>query len=182
MAGRCADWNERTTKTFLDLCIDEKKSDFNNKKGLTKQGWQNLYRHFRQQTGRSYSSKQLQNKFNTLKRLFRVWKNLKNRSGPGWDEKTGTITCSDEWWEVRIEEDSRAEQFCNRGLQFEDELTTLFGSLDSDNGTMMCVGAIGDRTPSGESEEDLNPLTGDAAGRSEDNVGHSSVSRLAQRL
>ncbi|KAL6644420.1 hypothetical protein ACP70R_016028 [Stipagrostis hirtigluma subsp. patula] len=63
MAAARAYWDKDVTKIFLDLCIAEKeKMNFNYKKGLNKVGWNNVYRNFRQQTGRTYSSKQLQNK------------------------------------------------------------------------------------------------------------------------
>jgi hypothetical protein len=57
-----------TTKLFLDLCIAEKNQlNFNNK-GLTKLGWQHIYRNFREQTGLQYDNKQLQDKLTALKR------------------------------------------------------------------------------------------------------------------
>ncbi|PUZ50480.1 hypothetical protein GQ55_6G061600 [Panicum hallii var. hallii] len=103
-----------------------------NKKGLTKIGWSNLYRNFRQQTGRTYDSKQLQNKFNSLKRQYKYWRQLKDKSGGGWNNNTGTIGSNEECRE---------------------------------DGTMLCVGGIGDKTPS----------------RGKDNVGRSCVDRVAQR-
>lgn len=54
MDGGRADWDENTTKIFLDICIAEKDKFNFNKKGLTKLGWQDVYRLFRQQTGRAY--------------------------------------------------------------------------------------------------------------------------------
>ena len=103
MAAARTDWDNDLTKVFLDLCIAEKeKLNYNSKKGLTKAGWQNLYRNFHQQTGKLYDRKQLQNKFNSLKRFYRVWKKLKSASGGGWDNRTGTITMDDEWWENQI--------------------------------------------------------------------------------
>ncbi|KAJ1282737.1 hypothetical protein BS78_03G074500 [Paspalum vaginatum] len=178
MAGGRADWDDKTTKIFLDLCIAEKKKHNYHKKGLTKQGWQNIYRNFRLQTGRAYASKQLQNKFNTLKRTFRSWRKLKNKSGPGWDQNKGTITETPQWWAERIAENSAYEQFRNRGLPHEDELITLFGSVDSEDGPMLCTGGLGDRTPSGGN---IGGLPDDNAGWSEDNVGRSIVGRVAQR-
>lgn len=182
MAGQRADWDENTTKIFLELCIAEKeKFNFHNN-GLTKQGWQNLYRDFRQQTGKNYDRKQLQNKFNTLKRTFKLWRKLKNKSGPGWDQNTGTITETPEWWADRIAENSAYEIFRNRGLAHEDELVNLFGSVDSEEGTMLCVGGCRDRTPSGGSDDNnIGDLPDDIIGRSEDNAGRSSAGRVSRR-
>lgn len=86
MDGR-AIWDKKTTKVFLDLCIAEKNKLNFNKKGFTKVGWHNLYREFQKQTGRSYGRKQIQNKFNTLKRQYKSWRKLKEKSGTGWNTK-----------------------------------------------------------------------------------------------
>lgn len=101
MDGGHANWDDKTTKAFLDLCIDEKNKLNFNKKSLTNDGWENMYKNFRQQTDRAYGKKQL-NKFTTLKRQYKLWKNLKDKSGTGWDKNTGTITCTPEWWTDRI--------------------------------------------------------------------------------
>uniref|UniRef100_I1QM88 Myb/SANT-like domain-containing protein n=1 Tax=Oryza glaberrima TaxID=4538 RepID=I1QM88_ORYGL len=174
MGGGRAYWDKALTKIFLDLCIAEKIKRNYNKKGLTNIGWQNLYRNFREQTGKNFDSKQLQNKFSTMKRQYKLWKSLKNMSGGGWDNNSSTIRCDDDWWEDRIEENRDAGQFHGKPLEHEDELTTLFGCMDTEEGTMLCVGGIGERTPSGGSDDNLTPM-------SNDNVGLSSAGRVAQR-
>jgi hypothetical protein len=102
MSGGRADWDNDLTKVFLDLCIAEKENFNYTKKGPTKIGWKNLHRNFRQLTGRCYDTKQLQNKFHNLKRVYKVWKKLKTSSGTGWDIRTGTITMDDNWWNDQI--------------------------------------------------------------------------------
>ncbi|WVZ83917.1 hypothetical protein U9M48_031012, partial [Paspalum notatum var. saurae] len=114
---------------------------------------------------KAFANKQLQNKFNTLKRTFGSWRKLKNKSGPGWDQATGTITETPQWWADRIV----------------DEVITLFGSEDSEDGQMLCIGGLGDKTPSGGSDGNIVGLPEDNVGWSEDNVGRSSVGRVAQR-
>uniref|UniRef100_A0A0E0GVI3 Myb/SANT-like domain-containing protein n=1 Tax=Oryza nivara TaxID=4536 RepID=A0A0E0GVI3_ORYNI len=175
MGGGNAYWDDRLTKIFPDICIAEKEKLNYNKKGLTKVGWQNVYRNFREQTCKNYDSKQLQNKSNTLKRQHSLWKKLKNKSGAGWDNNTGTIRCDDDWWEDRIEEDREAKQFRHKPLAHEDELTILFGSMDD------VEDGIGDRTPCGGSEDNCTPIPTGHVGLSEDNAGRSSVGREAQR-
>ncbi|KAL6839114.1 hypothetical protein ACP4OV_031005 [Aristida adscensionis] len=175
MAAGRAYWDNDLTKIFLDLCITEKeKMNFNLKKGLTKAGWNNLYHNFRQQTGRAYGNKQLQNKFNSLKRLFKVWRKLKNTSGARWDNTTGTIRGDEAWWQARILDDPEAEQLRNRPLAYKHELTFLFGSMDTEEGDMLCAGGTADTTPSGGSGGNRAPV-------SDDDVSRSSVGRIAQR-
>lgn len=176
-----ANWNENTTKTFLDLCIAEKEKLNYNNKGLTKIGWQNLYHNFKSETGRTYDIKQLQNKFNGLKGMFNLWKKLKDKSGGRWDNKTKTITCDADWWENEIAENSNAKQFRGKPLAFEDELTILFGSMTTKDGRMLCLDGIGDRAPSGGCDASRARISEDNVGWSEKNVGVSSVGRVSQR-
>jgi uncharacterized protein YktA (UPF0223 family) len=104
MAGRRADWNSDNTKIFLELCIAEKeKFNYVGNKGLTKHGWQNVYQTFNAITGCNLDRKQLQNKFNGLKRMYKVWRKLKAASGSGWDSRTGTIIMDDDWWADQIQ-------------------------------------------------------------------------------
>ncbi|WVZ48959.1 hypothetical protein U9M48_000344, partial [Paspalum notatum var. saurae] len=116
MDGGRAKWDEETTKTFLDLCIAEKEKRNYNNRGLTRFGWQNVYRNFRQLTGRAYDTKQMQNKFNTLKRVYKAWKNLKDKSGGGWNNKKNTISLDPELWDTEIMVNSEADQFKDKAL------------------------------------------------------------------
>uniref|UniRef100_K4AKZ0 Myb/SANT-like domain-containing protein n=1 Tax=Setaria italica TaxID=4555 RepID=K4AKZ0_SETIT len=179
-AGR-ANWDDNTTKMFLDLCIDEKNKLNYNKKGLTNLGWHNLYTNFKQQTGKKYSCKQLQNKFNAFKRQYKDWRKLKDKSGTGWNNSTCTIDSDDEWWTARIEENEANKHFRGKMFPFYDELTTLFGTTDTEGGPILCVGGIGDRTPSSASEGNPDTAIDENVAWLEDNVGRSSVGRVSQR-
>lgn len=53
--------------------------------------------------------------------------------------------------------------------------------MDSEDGDMLCVSGIGDRTPSSGSEENPDPMAEDNNAWSEDNIGWSSVGCTAQR-
>ncbi|RLN03301.1 L10-interacting MYB domain-containing protein-like [Panicum miliaceum] len=172
MDGCRANWDENTTKIFLDMCIAEKEKLNYNKKGLTKIGW-----------SRTYDSKQLQNKFNSLKRQYKYQRQLKDKSGGGWNNNTRTIDCNEECRQDRIAlENDEAKYFHEHGIPYEDELAILFSSMVNEDNTMLCIGGVGDKTPSRGSEENLGPLSEDNnAGSSEDNVGWSSVGHVAQR-
>uniref|UniRef100_K3XRA8 Myb/SANT-like domain-containing protein n=1 Tax=Setaria italica TaxID=4555 RepID=K3XRA8_SETIT len=145
------------------LCIDEKNKLNYNKRGLTKVGWHNLYTNFKQQTGRKYSCKQLQNKFNAFKRQYKDWRKLKDKSGTGWNNSTRTIDCDEEW----------------RTRQTNISVARRFHSMMS--GPMLCVGGIGDRTPSCGSEDTPDPMADENVDWLEDTVGRSSVGRVSQR-
>lgn len=97
-----ANWDDNTTKIFLDLCIAEKEKLNYNSKGLTKIGWHNLYHNFKEQTRRAYGTKQLQNKFNSLKRSYNLWWQLKDKTRGGWDKNIGTVTQDADLWDNQI--------------------------------------------------------------------------------
>nr|TKW33329.1 hypothetical protein SEVIR_2G227000v2 [Setaria viridis] len=149
-AGR-SNWDDNTTKIFLDLYIDEKNKLNYNKKGLTK---------------------------------LEAIQGLEKTEGQDWyrwNNSTRTIDCDDECWTARFEENEANKHFRGKAFPFYDELTTLFGTTDTEGGPMLCVGGIGDRTPSCGSEGNLDPMADENVAWLEDNVGRSSVGHVSQR-
>nr|TKW01113.1 hypothetical protein SEVIR_8G157000v2 [Setaria viridis] len=149
-AGR-TNWDDNTTKIFLDLCIDEKNKLNYNTKGPNQA------------------------------RQYKDWRKLKDKSGTKWNNSIHTIDCDDEWWTARIGENEANKHFHGKAFPFYDELTTLLGTTDTEGGPMLCVGAIGDRTPSCGSEGNPDPMADENDAWLEDNVGRSSVGRVSQR-
>ena len=66
--------------------------------GLTKYGWQQVYRSFKEQTGLDYENKKPQNKLNLLRRSFQHWQNLHNHTKLGLDSRTSDIAADDSYW------------------------------------------------------------------------------------
>lgn len=175
---RCrAHWDDTTTRIFLDLCIAEKEKQNYNSKGLTKIGWHNLYRNFKEETRRSYDTKQLQNKFNGLKRMYSLWRLQNDKAGPGggggWDKSSSTVTQDADGWDNQITETSAAEDFRGKALAHEDALAVIFGPKDGTNSPSVGGGA-GDRTPGGGGggeEENHARASGDNAACPEESLG-----------
>lgn len=113
MASNRANWDEATTRTFLALCIEEKNNLNATDKGLTKHGWQNLYRKFRQRTGHIYDNKQLHNKLSQMQRTYMHWRELQQQAGLGRDKNTGGVAADDSYWESEEGDTGAGEQ--NRG-------------------------------------------------------------------
>ncbi|RLN16245.1 hypothetical protein C2845_PM02G18830 [Panicum miliaceum] len=80
----------------------------------------------------------------------------------------------------QIKENGSNQDFRDKAFPYEDELDYLFGSMDSEDGQLLCVGGVGDRTPSRGSED--NQRSEDNLAWSEDNVGRSTVGHVARRL
>lgn len=97
-------WNERLLEVFCDLCIKEVDKNNRPHTHFNAEGWTNIINGFEQETGKSYTKKQLKNKWDALKSELRSWKELKGKeTGLGWDHRLQTIDAPDEWWRAKIE-------------------------------------------------------------------------------
>ncbi|ONM37936.1 hypothetical protein ZEAMMB73_Zm00001d043424 [Zea mays] len=136
-----ASWDPMTTKTFIDLCINQKDLNNFNSMGLTKYGWQQVYRSFREQTGLDYDNKKLQNKLNLLRRSFQQWQYLQNHTGLGLEPRTGDIAADDSYWWTQ-EGDPSPQDSRGKPPPFLDELYTLFGRTTHDRGNLISAGGV----------------------------------------
>ena len=76
MSTNHASWDDATLRTFLKLVIEQKNLLHWNQKGLTTHGWANVYPAFENATKLPYDKKQLQDKFNEMKRAYFNWRDL----------------------------------------------------------------------------------------------------------
>ena len=96
-------WDRNLTIIFCDLCIKEK--DHNCRRGtyFKKEGWSRLVADFNKETGKEYEKSQLKNRWDLLKKEWKLWKQLKgNDTCLGWDPKKNNIDTSEEWWEKKL--------------------------------------------------------------------------------
>ena len=98
MPRQRATWDLPTTKLLLDLCIAEKDKCNFTQKGLTREGWKNVYREL-SNSGFSYTNRQVNNKLGSLKDKFNTWKTLNNHTGLGRDPSTGRVVGDDDWFD-----------------------------------------------------------------------------------
>jgi hypothetical protein len=57
---------------------------------------------FKDQTGHALTKAQLNNKWDGIKKDWRIWKRLISETGVGWSAELGTISAPDEWWTAKI--------------------------------------------------------------------------------
>ena len=101
MDRKRTNWDPASTTLFLDLCIAEKEKKLNwNNQGLTKDGWHNVQRSFKEHGGGRFTPGQMSNKLRTLKKRFMAWKALQMRSGLGRNKTTGAIEAEEELLEA----------------------------------------------------------------------------------
>uniref|UniRef100_A0A0D3GVH0 ACT domain-containing protein n=1 Tax=Oryza barthii TaxID=65489 RepID=A0A0D3GVH0_9ORYZ len=148
MSQERAYWTRGMTKAFLDLCLREKAKMNMDGQYMSRLGWRNIKKDFATYAEEKLTAKQLQNKFTSLKKTFELWKKLKNETGAGYDSTTGMIINDAAWWK------KMEGSFRDKPLQFEAELTQLFGDELVDDGQMMCPGDV-DSSDSSRGIEDI---------------------------
>ncbi|KAJ9560157.1 hypothetical protein OSB04_005317 [Centaurea solstitialis] len=80
--------------------------------------------------GTKCQQKSMKNKYDAMKKDWRLWKYLKRgETGLGWNSTTGKLECSNEWWENKLKEKPEAKKFRFKGLSplLEERWDHLFG-------------------------------------------------------
>ena len=100
-------WDDYLTRIFCELCIKEVDAGNRPTTHLNAKGWENVTTTFIARTGKSYGKPQLKNRWDTLKKEWRLWNNLLNKaSGIEWCPIKKTLDATEEWWaqiiQVRI--------------------------------------------------------------------------------
>ncbi|KAK2383299.1 hypothetical protein P8452_38479 [Trifolium repens] len=99
-------------KIFCELCIK-----FIRKNGRVSFKWKEINQEFEAAIKRNCQIKTLKNKFDTMKKDWRIWRFLKfGETGLGWDPVTGKLSCSDDWWDRKIKEKPEAKNFRNKSV------------------------------------------------------------------
>ncbi|XP_020268381.1 uncharacterized protein LOC109843825 [Asparagus officinalis] len=98
--GKTFNWTNDFMIVLLELCLAFVAKNGRNQ--LFK--WRDIAKDFEARTNRKVNNyKSLKNKYDQMKRDWRIWKGLKqSETGLGWDCITGKLDCSNEWWEIKI--------------------------------------------------------------------------------
>lgn len=88
-----------SNRAFCQICAEEVGAGNRPLGCLNTRGYKNLQQKFFERTGKKHDKKQLKNKWETLKKEYNLWNDLKQKAtGLGWDNNKGTISASDAWW------------------------------------------------------------------------------------
>ncbi|XP_038687490.1 uncharacterized protein LOC119986869 [Tripterygium wilfordii] len=70
---------------------------------FTKEGWQKIVAGFFEKKGKRYDQPKFKNKWDILKKEYKLWKKLRlHDTGTGWENVRNTILADNDWWERRI--------------------------------------------------------------------------------
>ncbi|KAG0466555.1 hypothetical protein HPP92_018135 [Vanilla planifolia] len=154
-AGPSAIWSHDVVMMFCDLCLREIARGNRPNTHFNKAGWRSLVRNFKKYSGRDYDRLQLKNKWDLLKKDWKIWKDLKKAAvGFGWNSKRNTFDASEEWWTEKIKEFPTAKKFRYHGFdpQLEEKLDKMFLNMVPGD-DLACVPTSAPSTP-GVAEED----------------------------
>ena len=92
-------WTDESTRTLLRVCIEYQRVHGAEQPFI----WAETATALENQIGRKCPPSKLKNKFDHMKKLYKLWKELRHgETGIGWDPVRGRITADDSWWEKKI--------------------------------------------------------------------------------
>ena len=94
-------WTREMLHAFCDICIKAIEQGMRPNTHFDKTGWKYVMNCFKDQTGHALTKAQLKNKWDEIKKDWRIWKRLISETGVGWSAELGTISAPDEWWKAK---------------------------------------------------------------------------------
>jgi len=94
-------WTREMLHAFCDICIKAIEQGMRPNTHFDKAGWKYVMNGFKDQTDHALMKAQLKNKWDRIKKDWRIWKMLISETGVGWSAELGTISAPDEWWKAK---------------------------------------------------------------------------------
>ncbi|KAL6346212.1 hypothetical protein AAG906_027966 [Vitis piasezkii] len=104
--------NVETSRHFIDLCLQEANKGFRSSGGLKSSVWPRIVEKLEKLLGKHYTSKQLKNGWDYMKRQYLIWSKMMTMIRHGYNFKY-----------------PEAKQFCFKPLENVEELQVLFRGL-----------------------------------------------------
>ncbi|KAL1093413.1 hypothetical protein V6Z11_D06G029800 [Gossypium hirsutum] len=111
-------WGDELTLIFCELCVNEVNAGNRPTTHLNSKGWENVIALFQAKTQKKYGKPQLKNKWDTLKKEWRLWSELlKESTGIRWCPSKKTVDATEEWWAAKIQENPNFKGFKKKGIE-----------------------------------------------------------------
>jgi len=94
-------WTREMLHAFCDIYIKPIEQGMRPNTYFDKTGWKYVMNCFKDQTSHALTKAQLKNKWDEIKKDWRIWKMLISEIGVGWSAELGTISAPDEWWKAK---------------------------------------------------------------------------------
>ncbi|KAL4644241.1 hypothetical protein ACB092_02G150300 [Castanea dentata] len=145
-------WLAHIEHIFIDLMVDEQQKG-NIEHGVFKsKAWLSIMKTLNEQTGKSFSPKQVKDKHNRLRQKQKKWGQLLRHTGLGWDETTQTVIASEEMilmYILSFQEDNKAAALRNKGCPNYDKLKQIFAPNTVTGSILISL-----KTPAPDSDEE----------------------------
>ncbi|KAJ9692959.1 hypothetical protein PVL29_011881 [Vitis rotundifolia] len=123
-------WTEAIQrKHFIDLCLQEANKGFRSCGGLKSSAWLRIAEKLEKLLGKRYTSKQLKNGWDYMKRQYLIWSKMMTMTRHGYNSVTKTFDWPAKKWEEYLQKYPEAKQFCFKPLANMEELGALFGGV-----------------------------------------------------
>ncbi|XP_028797060.1 L10-interacting MYB domain-containing protein-like [Neltuma alba] len=91
-------WDPYTTKILIDVCVEQIVHKERQRTSFKRPGWGKIEKNFQERSRRKYDSRQLKNKFDMLRKDWKLWdKLISGETGIGYAVATNRVLASDEW-------------------------------------------------------------------------------------
>ncbi|XP_028753440.1 L10-interacting MYB domain-containing protein-like [Neltuma alba] len=122
-----ASWDPYTTKILIDVCAEQIVHKEHQGTSFTRSSWNKITESFQERSGKMYDRKQLKNRFDILRKDWKLWEKLMSgETGIGYDATTNRVLASDEWWQRKLMVDPNFKKFRHQGLMFASDLMKIF--------------------------------------------------------
>ncbi|KAH1057325.1 hypothetical protein J1N35_035390 [Gossypium stocksii] len=189
-------WDDELTLIFCELCVNEVNAGNRPTTHLNSKGWENVVALFQAKTQKNYGKPQLKNKWDTLKKEWRLWKELlKDSTGIGWCPSKRTVDATKEWWAEKIQENPDFKGFKKKGIEprLNDLMWQMFGGIVAtgenawapSSGVLPSGVPMGDDTPNegfGDSDENSNENEDIPSNEVPSNPSHETPNRRKETL
>ncbi|KAK4263474.1 hypothetical protein QN277_028874 [Acacia crassicarpa] len=155
MTTEAAEWDVGSTKTFIDLCIEQIYKKERLGSSFTRDGWKYIITGFKEKTLLEYTKKQLKNRLDSLRREWRTWEKLfLKETGISIDYARNLVIAEDEWWERKIKENKDYRKYRYKGMKFARELQVMFKDVLALGEEFECP-SLTRRVSLGDDEDDV---------------------------
>ncbi|KAK8295178.1 hypothetical protein V6Z12_D05G047100 [Gossypium hirsutum] len=189
-------WDDELTLIFCELCVNEVNAGNRPTTHLNSKGWENVIALFQAKTQKNYGKPQLKNKWDTLKKEWRLWRELlKESTGIGWCPLKKTVDATEEWWAEKIQENLDFKGFKKKGIEprLNELMWQMFGGIvaTGENAWAPSSGVLprgvpmGDDAPNegfGDSDEHSNENEGIPPDEVPSNPSHGIPNRRKETL
>ncbi|XP_028804661.1 L10-interacting MYB domain-containing protein-like [Neltuma alba] len=130
-------WDSYTTKILIDVCVEQIVHKERQGTSFTRPGWNKITKNFQKRSGKMYDRKQLKNRFDILRKDWKLWEKL----------MSGRLALVD----------PNFEKFRHQGLMFASDLMKIFKDVVASGDFMYAPSASQPQpafTPQPDTEEE----------------------------